>query len=73
MSFEPSALFLSFVLGLVGFGLFMYGRKQARVPHLVAGLLYMVYPYFTDTFSSTLIVAVVIAVGLWWAAGAFPD
>ena len=27
-------------------GLFLYGKKQTRVPQLVVGLVMMVYPYF---------------------------
>jgi hypothetical protein len=37
------------------------------MPQLIAGLLCMVYPYFTSTFTSTLIVGVVIGVGTWLA------
>jgi len=65
--FSPGSLFLSFVIGFVGLGLFMYGKKQQRLPHMIAGILYMAYPYFTETVLSTLIVGVLIGVGLWWA------
>jgi len=67
MSFDPDSLFLSFVIGFIGLGLFIYGKKQQRPPHLVAGVLYMVYPYFTPTFTWTLIVGLAIAAGLWSA------
>ena len=67
MSLEPNSFFLSFVLGFVGLGLLIYGRKQARVPHLVAGALFMVYPYFTPTVTSMLAVGAVLGAGLWWA------
>jgi hypothetical protein len=46
---DPSSLFLDLVIGLVGFALFIYGRKAARGPQLVAGLLLMVYPYFVSS------------------------
>jgi hypothetical protein len=26
-------------------GLFMYGKRSRRAPHLVVGILFMVYPY----------------------------
>jgi hypothetical protein len=39
-------LFLSFVVGSVGLALFIYGKKQTRIPQLVAGILLMAYPYF---------------------------
>lgn len=67
MSFDPGSLFLSFIAGLIGLGLFIYGKKQQRPPHLVAGILFMVYPYFTPTLLSTFVVGAVIGAGLWWA------
>ena len=67
MSFDPTSLFLSFVVGLVGFALFLYGKKQQRTPQLIAGILLMVYPYFTPTVTSMLVIGALIGVGLWWA------
>jgi len=67
MSFEPGALFVSFLLGFVGLGLFIYGKKASRMPHLIAGLLFMVYPYFTETTTSTVVVGVILGAGLWLA------
>jgi hypothetical protein len=64
MSFDPASLALSVFLGFVGLALFVYGRKQARVPHIVAGLLLMIYPYFTPTPLLTLGVGVAIGAGL---------
>ena len=47
MSLDPTWLFLSLIPGGLGFVLFVYGKKQERWPYLVAGLLLMIYPYFT--------------------------
>jgi hypothetical protein len=67
MSLDPGSLLLSFVIGLVGLALFIYGKKQQRTPQLIAGILFMVYPYFTPTFTSTFVVGALIGAGLWWA------
>ena len=48
MSLDPGWLFLSLVVGGIGFVLFVYGKKQERWPHLAAGLALMVYPYFVE-------------------------
>ena len=45
---DPTWLFLSLIPSGVGFVLFVYGKKQQRWPHLVAGLAMMAYPYFTS-------------------------
>jgi hypothetical protein len=40
--FDPTWIFLSLIPGGIGFVLFVYGKKQQRWPHLVAGLAMMV-------------------------------
>lgn len=67
MSFDPTVLFLSMIIGSIGFGLFIYGKKQARWPQLVVGLTMLVYPYFTATVGPLLGVAVALVAALWWA------
>ena len=49
---DPTWLFLSLIPGGIGFVLFVYGKKQGRWPHLVAGLLFMAYPYVATTVVS---------------------
>lgn len=65
MSLDPTWLFLSLIPGGVGFVLFVYGKKQERWPQLVAGLLFMAYPYFTPTVLSMTVGGVLIGAGLW--------
>jgi hypothetical protein len=64
---DPTWLFVSLVLGAIGAGLFLYGRKAGRLPHLAAGLVLMVYPYFAGTTLMMLLVGGAIAAGLWIA------
>jgi hypothetical protein len=52
MTFDLTWSFVSVIAAGVGFVLFVYGKKQQRWPHLAAGLLFMVYPYFTPTVLS---------------------
>jgi hypothetical protein len=51
----------------VGFVLFTYGRKQDRFPHLAAGLVLMIYPYFVGNAVPMLLVGAAIVGGLWLA------
>ena len=67
MSFDPSTLFVSLFTSAIGYALFSYGRKQARIPQVVGGVLLMVYPYFVDSFTSMFIIGVLICVGVWAA------
>jgi len=67
VTLDPTWLFLSLIPGGVGFVLFMYGKKQERSPQLVAGLVMMVYPYFTQSLAGLLGVGLAVIGGLWLA------
>jgi hypothetical protein len=67
MNFDPTFLFLSLIPAGVGFVLFVYGRKQERWPQLVAGIAFMIYPYFTNGALSLLLAGAGIALALWYA------
>ena len=43
--------------GLIGLGLFVYGKRQRRAPHLAAGVVLMVYPYFVPGVALMLVIA----------------
>jgi len=65
VNFDPTLLMLSLIPSGVGVVLAIYGRKQRRWPHLAAGILFMVYPYFTETIGTMIGVGVVLGVGLY--------
>jgi hypothetical protein len=67
MSLDPTWLFLSLIPGGIGFVLLVYGRKQERWPQLAAGLVLMVYPYFTPTITSLIGVGTLVLALLWMA------
>ena len=67
MLLDPTWLFLSLIPGGIGFVFFIYGKKQERWPQLIAGLLYMAYPYVATTAISLVVGGVLISVGLWVA------
>jgi len=48
VNLDASSLVASFVVSGVGFVLFSYGRKMGRVPHVVTGLVLMIFPYFVS-------------------------
>ena len=67
MTLDPTWLFLSLIPGGAGFVLLVYGKKQGRWPHLVAGLAFMAYPYFATSVLSLIAIGVGLAVGLYVA------
>ena len=65
MAIDPIWLFLSLIPGGVGFVLFVYGKKQERWAMVVAGLVFMVYPYFTESIAALVGVGAVLSVLTW--------
>jgi hypothetical protein len=58
MDYYP--LMASFLFGMIGMGMFMYGKRASRLIPLGAGVALMVVPYFL----SNLIVLLVVCTGL---------
>jgi len=67
MNLDPAWLFLSLIPSGIGFVLIVYGKKQGRWPHLVAGLMLAVYPYLATTVVTLVAVGLLIGAGLWSA------
>lgn len=67
MNFDPTWLILSLIPSGIGFVLFTYGRKQVRIPQLVAGVALMAYPYFITTTMPLISVGVLICAALYVA------
>ena len=49
----------------IGFVLIVYGKKQQRWPHVLAGIVFSIYPYFTPSILVMVIVGVALGTGLW--------
>ena len=70
MNLDPTWVFLSLIPSGIGFVLFVYGKKQTRWPHLTAGLILMIYPYFATSIVSLVSVGALICGSLWYAVRA---
>ena len=67
MNFDANSLLASLFVSSVGFVLLTYGRKMARPPHLLAGLVLLVYPYFVASPLVMLVIAAAL-IGVLWLA-----
>ena len=65
VDFDANALFASFIVGGIGFVAFVYGKKQGRVPQMLAGLILMVFPYFVSNLALMGGIAATV-LGLLW-------
>lgn len=46
MNLDAGSLIAGLVVSGVGYVFFSYGRKMSRTPHVIIGLILMVFPYF---------------------------
>jgi hypothetical protein len=70
MDIDATWLFLSLIPSGAGFVLMVYGKKQGRWPHAIAGVLLTIYPYFTSSATSLVGVGAAISLGLYFAVQA---
>lgn len=62
-----NALLASVLIGSVGLGFFIYGKRQRRMPHLVTGVLLMLYPYVVPSVGWMALIAVGLCGSLYLA------
>jgi len=67
---STGGLLASLLVGLVGMGLFLYGKKTVRIPHLVCGIALSIYPFFVSGTGWILGIGAVLVLGLWGAVRA---
>ena len=64
MNLSMSGIVLGIFIGLIGLALLSYGRKEVRIPHMVVGVVLLVYPYFVGNWIAVLVVAAALVGGL---------
>jgi hypothetical protein len=67
VNFDASTLIAGFIVSGVGFVLFKYGRKMSRAPHVVIGIVLMVFPYFVPNPYAMFSIAAALSGGLYAA------
>ncbi len=65
MDIDTGWLIVSLLISSVGVGLFLYGRKQARLPHLVIGIVLVGYTYFVPSLLVMVLIGAGLIVVLW--------
>jgi hypothetical protein len=52
-----NSLLASLLVGSIGMGLFVYGKRQRRAPHLAIGIVLMVFPYLVPSVGLMFVIA----------------
>jgi len=63
---DPDSLFLSIFFGAIGMGYFVYGKKNARLVPMIAGMGLCVFPYFVSGGLAMLLIGGGLTVGPWF-------
>jgi hypothetical protein len=64
--FSSAWFVVSFLVGTVGFSIFVYGKKQARVPQLIAGILLLAASWAVAS-PTWMAACAVLVIGALWA------
>lgn len=59
---NQAALLWGVLFSSIGFGYFIYGRRQSRPVPLFCGLALMIYPYFMPNTAVLVIIGVIFSV-----------
>jgi hypothetical protein len=70
MNFSGSWLLTSLLVGSVGAGFFLYGKKQARLPQLAAGILIVIDSTIVASPLWMFLAAGAVLGALWFAVRA---
>ncbi len=60
---NPWTLLLGFVFSVIGFGYYRYGKRQSEPVMLGAGIALMIYPLFTSSPLTIVIVGLLLMAG----------
>lgn len=66
MDFDANSLLASLLVSSIGFVLVVYGKKMARPPHLIAGIILLVFPYFVSGALWILLIGALLTGLLWF-------
>ena len=58
---NTSTLLWGLFFSSIGFGFFLYGRKQRAVVPVVCGIALMIYPYFIPNVIALVAIGIVLA------------
>jgi len=63
--FNPDTLLLTMLISGIGTVLFIYGRRETRLPHMLVGGIFFFYPYFVPNPWAMVIIAACMLGILW--------
>jgi len=68
LDLSPAGLAVGLLVSAVGLGLFLYGKRAARIPQLLTGMALMALPIFVSGALLTLAIGAGMVAAMWAAA-----
>jgi len=62
MNFSLPSLVVSFIFSAIGFVYWRYGRKMAEMRMMIFGMLLMIFGYFVQSVTWTIVIGAVLAI-----------
>ena len=61
-----AAFIIGAFFGLIGFSLFLYGKKSQQMKPMAIGIALMVYPYFVSNTLWSVLIGIGLIALMWW-------
>ncbi|MEG0341751.1 amino acid transport protein [Acinetobacter sp. TY1] len=58
---DTTTLLLNVLFSSIGFGYFLYGRKQRKNVPFICGIILMIFPYFIDNLWAVLAIGITLS------------
>ena len=58
---DTTTLLLNVLFSSIGFGYFLYGRKQRKTVPFICGIILMIFPYFIDNLWAMLALGITLS------------
>lgn len=59
---SPGLLFVAIIMGAIGTGYFIYGKRQGELVPMITGVALCIYPYFVSNVVVSLLVGAILLV-----------
>ena len=63
---DVNLLLLDVVVSCVGMGMFIYGKKAVRLPHVIVGIVLMLLPYFVYGLLELSLITFALLAIVWY-------
>ncbi len=62
MTLDVNSLFVGLIAGVFGMAYFVYGKRQAKLSAMLAGVALCIYPYFIDSLLWLCVVGILLLI-----------